>query len=812
MRNTLSPVTSLDVSDFCPKISANQLPQGRAALGEALSKWYARAEQDLVYTLGSDKGVRGRGKPAEMIQVSLLNTFKNCNRGSSLLSKSLRWAQLRFLEFAQATELWCAAVMYPATVTTRQRVLDLIRATVVNGCVKSPLHKYELTCKRKHHNKFKSICKQLSHFISITGFRRPNCDMGAALVARCNLCAEQALTDAKKEEDLDFSNSQHSWKLWITKAAESSASAGHKYVKASLGLNHDDYIGSKLSRAQVLDEEVVKWSRLWQEGVPVDPVDFGNVPKLAPLSVHQVQQAARSFKRKTCALGGFHPRHVALLSEDAVECLILIFHAAELLGELPPQLLETYIALLPEPTSGNRPIGWCQSLYRVWAKARSSIVKDWEQDRTAHLGFASCRNRSPVDVVWRHSAAAEFAKEQKSAFVCLLWDILKCYELIRHQDLVTAARRHNYPIAILRLTITSYMAPRRITMAGVVSRPIFPTRGIIAGVTTATSELRLLLMDIAQFHKSHHPNVNLNIVIDDLSLDTTNVSGRGAIEDITEAANDILHGLECLSLPVAKEKSAVLSNCRQVAHAVRCQLRDLGGPPLGCVRSLGIDFWAGGKRSKTKYMPIRSSRWKKMADRKSRLQILKRSSKQLAAKVFLCGDIPSVLYDAPVYGLFNGPLRALRREAGMIQGILGKKRDPDLAFSFYPKSDPEIRVAIAVISKFCGEVWNAALPPGIRDPAGLSLGALARGLEGFITRHGKSNPRKVEGPISALFKMLRKYGWSFHAPFILQDKCGNLIHLLGQCPRRVVALFRDDVSATIERRAIVRMHMKHASE
>ena len=146
-----------------------------------------------------------------------------------------------------------------------------------------------------------------------------------------------------------------------------------------------------------------------------------------------------------------------------------------------------------------------------------------------------------------------------------------------------------------------------------------------------------------------------------------------------------------------------------------------------------------------------------------------------------------------------------------MQGILGRKRDPDLSFSFLPDADSQIFVAMAIFNRFCREVWTASLPADIRDPAVIPLGVIARGVGSMIAQRSKNPPRKVEGPLSALFKLLDKYGWSFHTPFVMNDKVGNKIHLLHQCPRRAAALFRTDVVATIQRRAAVRLHMKHGT-
>ena len=77
--------------------------------------------------------------------------------------------------------------------------------------------------------------------------------------------------------------------------------------------------------------------------------------------------------------------------------------ASEEEGLLPGQFLATYVALLPKPTFGNRPIGWDQSVFHVWIKARSILVKRWEQTHTAKIGSAADKGRSPIDVVWQHT-------------------------------------------------------------------------------------------------------------------------------------------------------------------------------------------------------------------------------------------------------------------------------------------------------------------------------------------------------------------------------------------------------------------------
>ena len=262
-------------------------------------------------------------------------------------------------------------------------------------------------------------------------------------------------------------------------------------------------------------------------------------------------------------------------------------------GLMPKQLFATFITLLPKATGGLRPIAWAQSVFRVWSRARQALVKAWESACTNHLAFAAQRGKSPIDIIWRQSFKAEAAQEAGDHFVCLFWDLYKCYELINHSKLLLAGRKHNYRMAVLRICIAAYKAPRRILYKGIVSRPILPNCGILAGVSSATSELRLLLMDAALSHIDRHPKVNLNIFIDDLALDTVDSDKTEAIQNISAAAFDLLDQLDRVGLPIAKHKAAVLANASSTAVSLRRLLGDLGGPALGSVMALGLDFLAG---------------------------------------------------------------------------------------------------------------------------------------------------------------------------------------------------------------------------
>ena len=502
------------------------------------------------------------------------------------------------------------------------------------------------------HPKLTSVILQMDELVRLSGFRRPNSTLARSLVARANMFAAQAAALALEQEASDLAESNISWKDWVKMAGTGADSAAHRFVQAPNSISKFDLEGSQMSRSQHLDSEVSQRSSLWKEDAGGQPPVYPPVPLLPPLLPSQLSAASQSFKRATCALGGFHPRHIALLSDSALRALASLLEAAEAAGVLPDQISDILIVLIPMVSGGLRPIGWYHSIFRVWIKSRMHLVKAWEETATANCGFGAEEGKSPIDIVWRHSFGAECAHSTGGFFGCILWDLLKCYEKVDHHLLVAAARRHGYPLAVLRLCIYSYRSPRKIIYNSICSRCILPQCGILAGCSTATSELRLLLLDSARSHRINHPNVNLSVYIDDLALDTSASSAREVVDSIASAALDLAIDLEQRArLPIARSKSAVLANTCATARAIRAHLGDLGGPKLGSVRSLGADFWAANPKFK-RSRPIRAMRRTMLTKKTARLKALKMADRHCASRVFFCGATPSVHFDTPIYGLF----------------------------------------------------------------------------------------------------------------------------------------------------------------
>ena len=125
-------------------------------------------------------------------------------------------------------------------------------------------------------------------------------------------------------------------------------------------------------------------------------------------------------------------------------------------------------------------------------------------------------------------------------------------------------------------------------------------------------------------------------------------------------------------MALARAKEAIASDCceaqREEAMASLAQAKakvlSFTRTPFSC-RNLGVDFLAG-KSKRRVSLPTRDARYRAMQKRAKRMCCLQRSSKRLAAKVFITGILPSILYDAPILGLFWEPSQESQGQSGAI--------------------------------------------------------------------------------------------------------------------------------------------------
>ena len=143
--------------------------------------------------------------------------------------------------------------------------------------------------------------------------------------------------------------------------------------------------------------------------------------------------------------------------------------------------------------------------------------------------------RCTTDAVWRAQVMAMVQDVEELHAAELLWDIRKCYENVLHAELQEQAREQGYPMALLRVSLSSYRWGRMIVFDhDLVAAKIFPKAGIVAGSSIATFEIAVLMQKLL---KEQMPilGIKKSLHIDDLSVSIARNSTAALIENLATA-------------------------------------------------------------------------------------------------------------------------------------------------------------------------------------------------------------------------------------------------------------------------------------
>ena len=156
---------------------------------------------------------------------------------------------------------------------------------------------------------------------------------------------------------------------------------------------------------------------------------------------------------------------------------------------------------------------------------------------------------------------AEHGVNTSQSVLVLLWDILKCFECVTHWILVREARLLMYPLHLLRVAIQAYKWPRVLKLDDLVSLPIYPKKGIIAGSMSATYELRCLLQRKVSEHCSRHPFVDINFHIDDVAQESVARNPALCIRQLKDSADELADVIQVeLRLPLSSKQVILIGS------------------------------------------------------------------------------------------------------------------------------------------------------------------------------------------------------------------------------------------------------------
>ena len=132
---------------------------------------------------------------------------------------------------------------------------------------------------------------------------------------------------------------------------------------------------------------------------------------------------------------------------------------------------------------------------------------------------------------WRSELGSALSLEQAFVF----WDLLKAYEHVSHSIYAREARATCFPIRIARLSLTAYMWPRTLSLDKCVSAPLYPMRGIVAGSTAATFEIRMYMLVAVRAQVDRYHSIMLLVHIDDIAHECLGESQAVVVDLLVQA-------------------------------------------------------------------------------------------------------------------------------------------------------------------------------------------------------------------------------------------------------------------------------------
>ena len=575
-----SLVEPLTAAGYCAVPS----PQLESVLDNVFERWHLLASAELCSVLGVDSGEANKiGKPLRTVEEDLSSVLSRGHSFEPMVSRVLT-----------------------TTATRLFQVVALLRKCVDNGHSRIPVKFFALLKRARiivsrHIPLIKEPCFDLaSLFRWLDWLVRVDLEP-FALQFMCDslsFSAKALMSASAVCASIERNKTKESWEEFALKALTSNISSGFKFTRPLI--ESHDFVevegGRCYDKSAVLEANACKFSKSWCCNADIAAPDFRGIQSVrlsARLTPHLIRRSSSNFAKQTAVVDGWHPRHYALLCDSALSVLALVFEFIEFVGLLPSHMRQLKVELIEQdvglPASKRRPIGLFIAFYRVWAKCRVVEVREWERVNCSDSFFNNSTGRPVADTVWRASSRSALSRASSQVSVEFQGDLRQAYEKVNHSILWDSAGVAGYPLAILRVSIGAYRSPRIPTMCNIASAPCIPLKGIVAGSSFATCELKLFLRDGLRSIVYHHPQVDFNVHVDDIVLANTSSSSAKAVEELHGALSIcirvILHDLE---LEFAPDKCFLVGSSASVVKLASKVVGVFGGRPVAQVVRLGL--------------------------------------------------------------------------------------------------------------------------------------------------------------------------------------------------------------------------------
>ena len=528
------------------------------------------------------------------------------------------------------------------------------------------------------------------------------------------------------------------------------------------------FVGSEtevpLNDQATVDMEADTWAKLWDEKAVYSDLDFGQPEALDDLMLHAFKAAAASFPLQTgVGADNIAPRALLRLSDEALLALMALLVKMEKVGNWADELDLVLIVLLDKADGGRRPIGLFPTVIRVWMRARAAHARAWESANASRELYGSA-GMGAQRAAWVEAFCAESAALESEDHAQALMDLTKAFETVPHDALLDAAKRRGFPLALLRMSIAAYRLKRVVGIDGVYSRQIRATKGITAGSGFATTELRLLLLDVIQPTKARWGRfLRLTLYVDDLTI-----SIRGARRDITKKlaaavdfVTEIFEGQ--LNLSVSRTKSVVVASKPAIAREVAKRTSTKTLKKVKTAKLLGTAA-AGGKRRSTQIAAKRLSVFKKCLKRMWSLRHCGANTKQMAR----AAGTSSICYGDDTQGVADSVLNDRRSVLARAAAPAGSGKNPLKILYVLDGAggtlDPSFDAHVLPAKHWALAWWEHWVDTDQLERAYTRRHALP-------TKH-RAQWARVAGPTAALDMSLQRIGWRWVTASTFEDHSG----------------------------------------
>ena len=300
------------------------------------------------------------------------------------------------------------------------------------------------------------------------------------------------------------------------------------------------------------------------------------------------------------------------------------------------------------------------------------------------------------------------------------------------------------------------------------SAQLLATRGITAGSGLATTELRVLLIDIID--AASRPGVTITLYVDDVAAEATGTQ-RTMLDALVPCVLAICDRMSDDLLQVSDTKCVCSASTDAAGRRLEERLHRYAIRYQPRVKSLGAGLGGGTRR----HVGVTRTRLRDFRRRIGRFRRLRRTGVD-TARLLRTGGTAAMTYGQAVMGVSDAMLLGQRRAAmaasAPAAGTAGQQLDLALMLadaSRKGQADPAYQAHLDPIGAWADAVWEEWLP----GPCLLRLTGQAKVKLAAARRQWAV----VRGPAAAFVASAARLGWTVHDAFSVTTDTGMSLRL-----------------------------------